>query len=127
MTLRGSLIVFAIGTVLAWIAWGLVLTTVPPTAAGILGEAFFFGSFFLALTGTLTILGVLGRARLSPAVPSVHLSAAFRQAFLIALGTVGALILQRFHVLQWWNMLTIIGILLLIDVVLTGRRRHTHQ
>lgn len=126
MTLRGSLVVFAIGTVLAWIAWGLVLTTVPPTAVGVLGEVFFFGAFFVALTGTLTILGILGRTRLSSAVPSVHVSAAFRQAVLIALGTVGALLLQRFHVLWWWNMLTIIGALLLIDVVLTGRRRPSH-
>lgn len=115
--------VFGMGTVLAWGAWVLVLMTVPPGVAGVPGELFFFGALFLALTGTLTMLGVIGRTRTSSALPSLHLGAAFRQASLIAIAAVGTLLLQRFHVLRWWNILTIVGVLLLLDLTLTGRRR----
>lgn len=123
MTLRGSLVVFLVGTLLAWGAWLTVLMTVPPDGAGAIGESFFFGALLLALAGTLTMLGVLGRMRFSSALPSVHLSAAFRQGMLIAIAVVGALLLQRFHVLQWWNMLLLVLVLLGMDILLTGRRR----
>jgi hypothetical protein len=123
MTLRGSFIVFSIGTALAWGAWVLILNTVPPRSGGALGELFFFGALFLAITGTLTILGVLGRIRASSALPSVHLGASFRQGALLAIAAVGALLLQRFHILRWWNILLLGGALLMLDLALTRRRR----
>ena len=123
MTLRGSLVLFGIGTLLSWGAWVLILTTVPPRANALWGELFFFGSLFLALTGTLTILGLLGRIRTSAALPSAHVSAAFRQAVLIATAAVGALLLQRFQSLRWWNILLLGGALIMLDLALTRHRR----
>lgn len=123
MTLRGSLLVFGMGTVLAWGAWLLILFSVEPAANGMVGELFFFGSLFLAITGTLTILGVLGRNRASSALPSIHLAAAFRQGALIAIATVGALVLRRFQYLRWWNILLLGGALVMLDLALTRRRR----
>lgn len=121
MTLRSSLIIFSIGTALAWGAWTLILTTVPPRSSGALGEAFFFGSLFLAVTGTLTILGVLGRARTSSTLPSAHVGSAFRQGVLMAIAVVGALLLQRFQVLRWWNILLLVLILVGLDLAFSRR------
>lgn len=125
MTLRGSLILFGIGTALAWGAWALIVTTVEPGPSGPLGEAFFVSALFLALTGTLTILGVLGRIRASSALPSAHLGPAFRQGVLMAAAALGALLLQRFQVLRWWNILLLGGALFMLDLALSSRRRRS--
>ncbi len=124
MTLRGSLVVFAVGTLLAWAAWALVLNSVPPELGGLPAEVFFFGALFFALTGTLTILGILGRMRRSPSRPALHVSDAFRQGLLLSLATVGALVLQRFRLLHWWSILMLALVLFVIDL-LTARRRPT--
>lgn len=126
MTLRGSLIIFAIGTLVAWSAWAVVVTTVEPDTAGHVGEAFFLGSLFLALTGTLTLLGVTGRLRRGSKLPATYLGSAFRQGFLISVGVIGALLLQRIVMLEWWSILLLVLILFLLDLALAPRQRHTH-
>jgi len=123
MTFRGLLIIFGVGTALAWGAWFLILNTVPPASAGILGEVFFFSSLFLAILGTLTIVGILGRKKNSEKIPSFYVTPAFRQGFILALAVVGTLLLQRFQYLRWWNILLLGGSLLMLDLALTKRRR----
>ncbi len=125
MTLRGSLIIFAIGTVVAWTAWGIVVTTVEPRIAGYAGEAFFLGSLFLAMTGTLTLLGALGRLRRGANLPATHLGSAFRQGILISVGVVSALLLQRMEILEWWNILLLVLVLFLFDLAMATPGRHS--
>ncbi len=114
---------FAAWTVLSWAAFAFVVVSVDPFTNGIFAEAFFFGSLFLASTGTLTILGVLGRSRLSNNLPSNHLAPAFRQALLISIAITGILILQRFRFLAWWNLLLLGGILVLVDLIFANKQR----
>lgn len=121
MTLRSSILVFGLGSGFAWAAFGLILFTVPPEVAGPIGEAFFFGALFVALTGTLTILGVLGRVRMSALLPSLHIGPAFRQGALLSVAAVSALLLQRFRWLRWWSILLLVGVLVGIDLVLARR------
>lgn len=121
MTLRSSLAVFGLGSGFAWTAFALILLTVPPDGAGTLGEAFFFGSLFVALTGTFTILGVLGRVRRSTLLPLLHITPAFRQGVLLALAAVGLLALQRFRVLRWWNMLLLVVVVVGLDLFFARR------
>ncbi len=121
MTLRSSLLVFAVGTGFACTAFLLILFTVPPDVAGPLGEAFFFGSLFVALTGTFTMLGVMGRVRMSALLPALHIGPAFRQGVLLATAAVGALLFQRFRVLRWWNILLLVLILAGLDLVFARR------
>lgn len=121
MTLRSSLVVFGLGSGFAWAAFFLILFTVPPEAAGTLGEVFFFASLFVALTGTLTVLGILGRARRSALLPALHIGPAFRQGSLLALATVSMLLLQRFRFFRWWNVLLVVGILAVLDYWLARR------
>jgi len=123
MTLRSSLAVFITGAVLAWTAWVLIVTTVEPGSAGVVGEAFFFGSLLLALTGTLTTLGILGRMRMFSQLPSVYIGPAFRQGMLISTAMIGSLLLQRLRFLSWWNLILMGAILVMLDLVLSNRRR----
>jgi hypothetical protein len=121
MMLRSSLVVFGLGSGLAWAAFLLILFTVPPETAGGIGEGFFFGSLFVALTGTLTMLGALGRARASTVLPVLHLGPAFRQGALLATATAGLLTLQRFRLLRWWNVLAVVAVLVALDIFLARR------
>lgn len=123
MTLKSSLTVFVAGSVLAWVAWALIVTTVEPGPAGMVGEAFFFGALLLAMTGTLTTLGILGRARMFSKLPATYVGPAFRQGILISIALVGALLLQRLQFLFWWNLVLMGVILVMIDLVLSNRRR----
>lgn len=121
MTLRSSLVVFGLGSGFAWAAFLLILFTVPPETAGSVGEGFFFGSLFVALTGTLTMLGALGRTRASTMLPVLHLGPSFRQGILLATAATGLLLLQRFRFLRWWNVLAVVAVLVGIDFYLTRR------
>lgn len=121
MTLRSSLVVFGLGSGFAWTAFLLVLFTVPPETAGSVGEGFFFGSLFVALIGTLTMLGALGRTRMSTLLPVLHLGPAFRQGALLATAATGLLLLQRFRFLRWWTVLLGVAVLVGIDLFLARR------
>lgn len=121
VTLRSSLAVFGIGTAFAWAAFLLIFFTVPPDTAGILGEAFFFSALLLALIGTLTMLGILGRWRMSSLLPALHIGPAFRQGALLSVAAVSLLLLQRFRILRWWNILLLVVVLVGIDFLLARR------
>lgn len=121
VSLRSSLLIFGFGSGLAWGAFFLIFTTVPPEVAGGVGEVFFFLSLAVALTGTFTILGVLGRRRLSTVLPLLHIAPAFRQGVLLAAAAVGFLVLERFQFLRWWNILLLVGVLVAVDAVLARR------
>jgi hypothetical protein len=123
MTLRSSLIIFGIWTALALATLVFVVTSVAPLTNGIYAEAFFFGALFLATTGVVTILGVFGRLRNSSELPANQLVPAFRQGLLIAIALAAVLILQRFRFLQWWNILLLGIILVLIDLAFSSTRR----
>lgn len=123
MTLRSSLIIFGIWTAIALVALVFVVSSVAPEVNGIYAEAFFFGSLFLATTGVMTILGVFGRLRNSTELPANQLAPAFRQGVLIAIALVAVLLLQRFRILQWWNILLLGIILVLIDLAFSSTRR----
>lgn len=123
MTLRGSLAVFGVWTILAWTVFVFIVTGVEPSGGGVLAEFFFFASLLLAATGTMTILGVIGRSKTSDALPSRHLMPAFRQGLLIGLAIDSVLLLQRFDFLRWWNVLLLGGILVLIDLVFASTKR----
>lgn len=121
MTLRSSLAVFGVGTAFAWAAFLLIFFTVPPDTAGVLGEAFFFSALLLALIGTLTMLGILGRWRMSSLLPALHIGPAFRQGALLSVAAVGLLLLQRFRILRWWNILLLVILLAGFDFFLARR------
>lgn len=108
---------------MAWAAFVFAVVTIDPIANGLWGEIFFFSALFLAVTGTMTILGVFGRSRSSPELASNHLAPAFRQGLLISVAIVAVLVLQRFRFLQWWNILLLGGILVLIDLIFSGTQK----
>jgi hypothetical protein len=117
MTLRQYLILMAAGTALAWAAVGAIIFTVDPSAAPTIVFAVFYASLFLALTGTLSIVGFLLRIFLlrKQLVVSRHVAISFRQAVLLALLIVIALFLRSRSLLTWWNALLIVAALTVLE------------
>ena len=109
MTLRQYLVLMTISTIFCWVIWVSVLYLIDPTTAGILGFIFFYLSFFLALAGTLSVLGLLLRMKFGKEEAVFKtVTTSFRQATMLGLLVVGALFLKSKDILTWWNTLFLV-------------------
>ncbi len=124
MTLRQYLVWFAIGTLIAWLGFFLVLTYLNPETTGQTGLIFFYASLFLSLAGTITLLGFGWRYwRHRDDILFRHVSISFRQGILLSLAVVISLWLQANNLLTWWNLsLLVVGLTLLEFFWLSVRR-----
>lgn len=106
MTLKQYLIIMILGTIMCWASWWLVILNIDPESAGTVGFSFFYGSLFLALLGTGSVLffsihRIFVRKQLIPMHHTVQKS--FLEGLLMALLLIGLLYLQGEKFLQWWN------------------------
>src|SRR5687768_4702507 len=117
MTLRQYLLLMGVGTALAWSAVGLIIGTVDPTDTQPVVFGVFYASLWLALTGTLSIIGFVLRVALlkKQLVVSRHVAVSFRQAVLLSLLVVVSLFLQSRSLLTWWNALLIVAALTVLE------------
>jgi hypothetical protein len=116
MTLKQYLILMSICTLFCWLALALVIYFIDPTEAGFLGFAFFYSSLFLALTGTMSILGFAMRIKfVKDELVFRHVVSAFRQAILFSILIVGSLFLQSKSLLTWWNIILFILALTVLE------------
>lgn len=117
MTLRQYLLLMGVGTAIAWAAVGLIVGTVDPTDTQPVVFGVFYASLWLALTGTLSIIGFVLRVALlkKQLVVSRHVAVSFRQAVLLSLLVVVALFLQSRSLLTWWNALLIVAALTVLE------------
>lgn len=130
MSLRRFLVLLAIATTVAWVSWILVLNFIDPGTGDPFSVFLFSGSLFLALAGTIAILGFLLRLRRTSAAEFVlyrALATSVRQGFLLSIALVLSLTLQGQRLLRWWNALALILALVLIETIAQRERRgRTH-
>ncbi|MGC9048966.1 MAG: hypothetical protein ACP5IX_02000 [Patescibacteria group bacterium] len=111
-------------TLICWGIWVLSLFLINPEKAGLLGFILFYFSLFLAILGTVAIIGFLIRARLGKTPIFTQVSIAFRQGLWIAGIVVFLLLLKGFNLLHWWNLTLFILMIIIIELLIwTGRRR----
>lgn len=116
MTLRQYLILMSISAIFCWIIWASVLYLIDPTTAGILGFVFFYLSLFLSLAGTLSVLGLLLRMKLSKEEAVFKtVTTSFRQATMLGLLVIGSLFLKSKNLLTWWNIVFLILALIVLE------------
>lgn len=100
-------------TLLAWGAWGFVVTNVQPGISGITGLGLFYMTLCVSLIGTLTLVGLLVRLLFSYRQPhglafrDVRIS--FRHAVLLSMVGVLALICSSEGWLHWWTWLALLA------------------
>ncbi len=123
MSLLQYLVILAIGTLISWGAWYTVITTVSPSQAGPLGFFFFYASLTCALTGVFSLIGFLLRLVFFKQELMFHkVSISFRQALFFALLIDGALILQSYRLLAWYNITFLIIGLTVAELFIISRK-----
>jgi len=127
MTLKAYLFLMSITTAVAWTGWIMVITTVNPDSAGILGLSFFYLSLYLSLLGTFSVIGFLIRSLLQRhrRAHIYRVSTAFRQACLWSLGFIIALALQSERILSWWLLLLLLVAMTMVEFtfIVIGQKR----
>ena len=115
MNLRQYIATMLFATILCWVSWFFVILNVDPASSPLSGFLFFYGSLFLSILGTLSIIFFFFYrffgAKDLPLFRYVQIS--FRQSLFLSLFMILALFLQGQNYL---NMVT--GSLLLIMFVL---------
>lgn len=122
MTLRSYLIGMFISTLFCWASWVLILVYIDPEQASVIGFLSFYVSLFFAMIGTLTITGFYLRVWFTKnEVLFAHVIPSFRQAILLSLILVVALILQSFRLLTWWDGALLVGSVTLVEFYFMSR------
>ncbi len=123
MSLKTYLRGIGASTLLFWVSWVLVISTIDPQHAGGVGFLAFYLTLCCALVGTLTLVGFYGRLIFSAADDlTAHLSAAFRQGMLVALYVIGSLVLQSLGLLHVWVSALFFVIIVLLEFVFLARK-----
>ncbi|MBD3281546.1 hypothetical protein GF391_02255 [Candidatus Uhrbacteria bacterium] len=116
MSFKWYAILMGFGTGLAWIGWIIILNITNPDEAGFLGLVFFFVTLFLALVGTLSMLGLLYRIGIRKRTDMVmrEVRVAFRHSILLSFIAILALWFSSQEWLRWY---TVVGFLMLVVAV----------
>ncbi|MBU1017458.1 hypothetical protein KKA33_00325 [Patescibacteria group bacterium] len=113
--------IFAI-SILGWVSWIVVINNLSPFMSGYLALGFFYGSLFIALTGTFSILNYYLRISLDKGGNYFkHLNIALRQGSLLSIMVCVGLAFQRLRVLTWWDALLLLMIVLLVEYYFMSR------
>jgi Ca2+/Na+ antiporter len=129
MNLRYYLIIMSLGTLLCWFAWSSIVYSLDPFAAGILALSFFYGSLFLALLGTFSVLGFVIRRMFIKQDEIVfrHVRRTFRQGVIIATTVIIALLFLHLQLLYWWNSLLLVALAFILEAVFFTSRKYRNQ
>lgn len=129
MSLPRFLILLGVATVLSWVAWVLTLNFIDPGNGDPFSVFLFASSLFLALSGSVALVGFFARLWRGGNAEFVlyrALMTSVRQGFLLGTLTVMTLVLQGARLLRWWNALLLIVALALIETLAQSQRRRPH-
>lgn len=116
MKLKHYLTSNLLATVIAWLLWLFILFRVDPFATNWLGRGLFYLSLFVAIFGTMSLIGFVCRFSLiRQKLAHQAVLAAFRQAGLLAFGVVATLWLLSQQLFNWFNLLILAGGLAMLE------------
>jgi hypothetical protein len=116
MSLKIFLVLIILGTILAWITFGLVVFNLDPEQAGIFGFLLFYLNLFLALSGTIFIVSDLIKARFFKYQSLYHrFKVSLRHSIFFTVLILGWAFLKSQGILRWWNILLLILSLTILE------------
>ncbi|MBU2025521.1 MAG: hypothetical protein ABIC19_02045 [Patescibacteria group bacterium] len=116
MTLKTYLGLMLGATVMAAVAWALVIYYIDPFKAGWVGLILFYTTLFFMLVGIFTVLGFRLRQRfLNNELLYVLIGLSFRQAVWVSIICVGLLLMQGAGILTWWDALLLVVAIIFLE------------
>ncbi len=128
MSFRAYIVLMIVGTLVAWLGWGMVLWNVNPLEAGGLGFGMFFLTLLMSLVGTITLFGLLVRLGIMKRRELVirEVKTSFRHAVLLAGVSTISLIFSAQGWLSWWVIIVFIvvaGTMEYVSLIIQHSRR----
>lgn len=124
MTLKNYLWVMGVMTLLCWGIFALMLNLIDPTATNYLGFILFYIALFLALSGSIALLGFIIRfGALKRDLVFYAVSTAFRQSFLFALFIVISLFLLSNNLFTWLNIILLLIIFSILELFVSSYKK----
>lgn len=124
MTLKKYLTTMFIVVFIAWMAWIFVINTIDPFLTNWIGFSLFYGSLFLALLGTASILGFIVRfVALRQKLAFKVVNDAFRQSFFLSFFLLAILFLLSKDLFSWLNLIFLISGLSVLEFFLISVRK----
>ena len=107
---------------LGWFALFIIIFRLDPFTSTALAVPFFLAALFLALVGTLALLGFYFRVWFRKGeIYLQHISIALRQAIFLTIATEVALIFQILRILTWWDGILIAAAVSLVEIYFSSR------
>jgi hypothetical protein len=107
---------------LGWLALFIVIFRLDPFTSTALAVPFFLAALFLALIGSLTLIGFYSRVWFRKGeIYLQHISIALRQAILLSIAVEIALVFQILRILTWWDGILIAAAVGLIEIYFSSR------
>jgi hypothetical protein len=110
MNAKNYSLIMGAATIIAWVGFFTIIFNFDPQEANWIIFILFYLSLFLAVSGTLSIIGFFARILLlrKRSILRYLATESFRQATIVAAALVVTLILQSVRILTWWNMALLI-------------------
>ncbi|MFA5185325.1 MAG: hypothetical protein WC551_02470 [Patescibacteria group bacterium] len=119
MSFRTYIYLMAIGTLMAWVGWGIVVLNVNPVESGALGFGMFYLTLLMGLLGIITLFELLIRLyalkRRDVVIREVKVS--FRHAVWLSLVSILSLVFSSQGWLSWWVLIVFIVVAAVLEYV----------
>ncbi|PIT97998.1 MAG: hypothetical protein COT71_03150 [Candidatus Andersenbacteria bacterium CG10_big_fil_rev_8_21_14_0_10_54_11] len=118
MTVRAFILTSVTAAAIGWTAWGLIIASLDPRQAGLLGYILFFLALFLGVAASVSLGGYAVRRILQPRRLAFYaIRPAVRQGILLALFMNIVLLLQLGRLYRWWVGIILTGIVVITELV----------
>jgi len=124
MTLKQYIIVMLVATLICWAAFIMVIFSFDPGEIGVAQFILFYVCLLFALTGTISLIGLLIRSFVHKKALIVRqVAISFRQAISFAILIVALLYLQSHRLLTWWNLVILLAALTMLEFFLISYKK----
>ena len=124
MSFKSFFFLIILGTVLSWIAWGMVIFNFDPNQISLLQFIAFYVSLFMALGGTIFIVIDWLKSKVFRRQLLVfRVRASIRHGILFSILLLGWAFLQSQNLLAWWVLLLLILILTVLEFFFISLQR----
>lgn len=124
MSFKSFFFLIILGTVMSWIAWGMVIFNFDPNQISLLQFIAFYVSLFMALGGTIFIVIDWLKSKVFRRQLLVfRVRASIRHGILFSILLLGWAFLQSQNLLAWWVLLLLILVLTVLEFFFISLQR----